>query len=308
MMKKRKDIRSIKKTDLLFYICLVALPSLQFLIFYVGVNVNTIFLSFEKYIFDPETGRGWYEFNAFNNFRKIFENFAASDALGQAFLNSLIAYVTGTVVGVSLALVFSYYIYKKMFASKLVKVLLFLPSIISSVVMVLVFKYFANLAIPYVFKQIGITVGPLLDNESTAFGTVLFYNIWVGFGTSILMYSGAMSDINESVIEAAQVEGVGKFQEFIHIILPLIYPTLSVFIVTGIAGIFTNQLNLYSFYGPFSKPYTWTLGYYLFNETSGGGYADYPYLAAMGLLMTCIAVPLTFAVRWLLNRFGPTKD
>ena len=110
------------------------------------------------------------------------------------------------------------------------------------------------------------------------------------------------------MVEAANLDGATGFKEFWHISLPQVYPTLSVFIVTGIASIFTNQFNLFTFYGT-SAPYQ-TFGYYLYKETLNHN-TDLPYfpkLAAFGLMMAIVAIPLTFLVRWLLEKFGPTED
>ena len=46
MQKKRKGLKDVG--ELIFYICLVALPLLQVAIFYVYVNFNSILLSFQK--------------------------------------------------------------------------------------------------------------------------------------------------------------------------------------------------------------------------------------------------------------------
>ena len=35
----------------------------------------------------------------------------------------------------------------------------------------------------------------LIDNPDTRRGMILFYNLWIGFGVNVLMFSGAMSGI-----------------------------------------------------------------------------------------------------------------
>jgi hypothetical protein len=49
--KKTQSFGVAKREALIFYICLLALPILQICIFYVGINVNTIKLAFEKKCF-----------------------------------------------------------------------------------------------------------------------------------------------------------------------------------------------------------------------------------------------------------------
>jgi len=51
------------------------------------------------------------------------------------------------------------------------------------------------------------------------------------------------------------------------------------------------------------------MGYFLFTRVIGdnSSVASYPYAAALGLLITVIATPLTFLLKYLLERFGPTE-
>ena len=62
--KKKKKLLNRKKKQLIFYICIVALPILQFCVFYIGVNFNSILLAFKT--FDADTNK--YVFDGFNNF------------------------------------------------------------------------------------------------------------------------------------------------------------------------------------------------------------------------------------------------
>lgn len=294
-----------KRKELLFYCALMAFPILQFCVFYIGVNVNSFVLAFTDY--EPLTGRTY--FAGFDVFQRVFYDLANDSIFLTSLVNSLIAYFATTLLGMSLALVFSYYIFRKQFASKFFKIMLFLPSIISSIVMITVFKHFVESAIPdFIYQLTGKRVLGLLTDTNTAFGTILFYNLWIAFGTSILMYVGAMGGINESVLEAAKIDGANALQEFFRVVLPLIYPTITVFLTVGIAGIFTNQLGLFSFFGLTADSYLYTFGYYMYKNVQGASQGTLSYLAALGLLMTLVAAPLTLAVRALLLRFGPSSE
>ena len=124
----------------------------------------------------------------------------------------------------------------------------------------------------------------------------------------MLMYLGAMNGISDSISEAAELDGASSLQEFFYIVLPMIYPTFSTLFYTSIATIFTNQINLYSLWGSGADPSIQTFGYYLYREVSLATPADYPRLAALGVLMTLVAAPLTFFFKWLLGRLGPKVD
>ncbi len=299
---KNKTFKS--KGALIFYIAMVALPTLQFLIFYLGVNVNTIVLSFTKYGPDGEAS-----FALFENFTKVFESFTSEPKLEPAIKNSLLLYACTLFITFA-SLVFSFYIYKRHKASGFFRFVLFLPNIISSIILVLIFKYFCETAIP----KLGFTDYGLIANPETNLAAILFYNVWAGFGTQVMMYSGSMTGIPVSVSEAAQLDGITPFKEFIHITVPCIWGTVSTFLVVCLAEIFTNNMGLVSFFGLGADSHLYTIGYYLYREmwlaTKGGivKSENLPFLAAMGLVFSLIAILLTTVARYLLKKFGPKAD
>jgi ABC-type sugar transport system permease subunit len=209
-----------------------------------------------------------------------------------------------TLVGISLALIFSLYIFKKHPGAGFFRVLLFLPSILSAAVTVTIFQYFVDDAFCSFFK---IKAG-LVNNPSTKLGAIIFYNIWIGFGTQILMYSGAMNGIDPSITEAAKLDGANSVVEFFCVILPLIFPTIQTFLVTGVAAILTNQINLVAFEGYSTDAKYITVGYYLFSSAEQATQAGYPLLATYGVTLTLIAAPLTLLTRWALEKFGPSAE
>ena len=84
----------------------------------------------------------------------------------------------------------------------------------------------------------------------------------------------------------------------------MILPTISTFLVAQIAGLFTNQASLYSFFMDKAEFENYTIGYYLFVLVNGTGYGKtmYTYASALGLVCTFIAFPLTLLARHFLNK------
>jgi len=305
MSKPKSGLKTKKRKDLIFYICLVAIPFTQFCIFYIAVNINSILMAFQKY------DSGSYVFSGFSNFERIWAELSHSKVLLVAFKNSFILYAVGLLIGVTLGLLFSFYIYKKLPLGNFFKIMLFLPSIISAMVMALMFLYFCNEAIPGFFRSVfKKEIPPLLSVPDNLLGLHIFYAVFVSFGPSMLMYVGAMGNISDSVVESARIEGASIFQEFRHITLPLIYPTMTTFIVVGVAGLFTNQMHLYAFYGGGADITVQTLGYYLFKGVFSGSLSvrELPYYAALGLALTFVAAPLTLTVKFLMEKLGPSAN
>ena len=116
-MEKNKNFYQKKRLkDLIFCLCVIAVPALQFAIFYIGVNFNSILMAFQKY--DNSTIPAKYVWNGVANFKTLFNDLANSTEIHFAFKNSLLVFLVNVGVGTTLSLVFSLYIYKKMIFSK----------------------------------------------------------------------------------------------------------------------------------------------------------------------------------------------
>ena len=147
---------------------------------------------------------------------------------------------------------------------------------------------------------------PISGEADMRMTVTLTYNFLMAFGTNILMYSSAMSRIPESVVEYASLDGVSPVREFFSITLPLIFDTISTFIVVGIAGIFTNQAHVYALYANNAGMEVQNFGYHLFTLVNlGDSVENYCYAAAMGLTFTIIVFPITMIVQKLLDKVNP---
>lgn len=316
---ERKD-----KKKLLFYICGIIFPVLQFLIFYVFINFNSILLAFKS--FYPGTEEYTVSLgNFFNNFSAIWKDvfFGVSVNgvnLGTAFLNSIKYYLVTIIVASTLNILFANYIYKKFFGHKFFQIILFIPKILSVSVLFLVYKIIMDTGYhDLMLKIFGMDVGYPMGGTveiNPKFTVMLIFAIWSGFGTAVLIYTSTMSGIPTEVVESAQLDGITPFKELIHITLPMIYPTFVTFMVVNIAGLFTNDMSLYLMY-KYNTVYSGsdsTIGYYLFarsymaNNDGIYGLSEMSYLSAFGLLLSAIAIPLTFLVKWLLEKFGPSFE
>lgn len=302
--RKNKKLRSERVQDMVCYLTLIAWPVLQFVIFYFAMNINSFALAFERY--DMTQGYVW---NGLKTIDLMFGKLISEPMFVDMFVNSFFIWGFSLTVGLFLGLIVAYYIYKKCAGSGFFKVILFAPCVISGTVMITIFKQLADAGFPALAEAItGKYVVGLLTNPDSAFLTILIYNIWFGLGGNMLLYLGSMEQINESVIESAKLEGVGFLREFFCITLPSIYPTFVTFVTVGVSGFFSNNMSLYLFYGLEADSSLMNIGYYLFVSVLNAGYDNYTQLSAMGLFFTAIVIPLTFLVRWLMTKFGPSTE
>lgn len=296
--------RNIKKA--MFYASVVALPILQFSIFYIVVNFRSFLFAFQNY--DIIDG---YSFIGFDNFVNFFKNLKTDPKLIYSLKNSAILYVCTLVIGSGGAVLFSNYIYKKYRGHSLFRITLFLPNIVSGIVLIIAYKFLIDDGVPEIIKFFGgDRIIPPLANPKYRFPLVLAFTIWFSFGTQVLMYTSTMSGISPEIVESAQLDGVTPMRELLHITIPMIFPTFVTFITVGVAGFFTNQMGLFSFFGANADPQIYTFGYYLYVNSWLASmqydYGAFTELSAMGLIMTMVAVPLTLGIKKVLEKFGPS--
>ena len=304
----KSKISQKKLHDNLFVASFLIYPIILFLVFYVYVNFNSILLAFKEYDFT-----GAYKWVGFEQFSRFIKNIqGGSDLWSTGLINSFRMFFISLIICLPLYVFFSYILFKKCFMHKQLRAIVMIPQIVSGFIICLVFKKFVEGAIPDIMINVfGKESFPnLLQSLEYAFGTTLFYQIWISFATNLIVYPNAMAQIDDGILEAGRIDGVGNiFQELWYLILPLIFPTISTFLITGVAGIFTNASSLPTFYMYSAPTSAVNMGYIYWREVANStSYLGYPMLAAGGLLMTLFVAPMTILVRWLLEKFGPTTE
>ncbi|MBE5751983.1 MAG: sugar ABC transporter permease [Clostridiales bacterium] len=305
MLKRKK--RFDKK--LLAYCAFLALPLLQYAIFYIYVNFNAFFLAFSEY--DTVTGQS--SLVGLKNFTTVWNNFfnsAASYHFGLRLKNALVNYACSVLVGIGGSILFSYYIYKKQWGGGLFKVILFIPSIIPGIALATIYRLLVNGGFRTILNEItGESVMFLMGAGATdsTYTYVLIFGLFFGFATQVLMYLGAMNKINPSITEAAKLDGASFMRELWSITIPCIYGTIVTFLVVGLTGIFTADMGLYSFFGENAPAESQTLGYYLLRETrvAGTNRAEFPEISAIGMMFTIVVAPISIGLKRFLDKKDP---
>ncbi len=305
---KTKLKNSRRRKELWFLAAIFAFPIIHKIIFYIGGNFTSFALAFQEY-----NGENFvFADDIFVNFKQVFNDFTGSLLLRKSMLNTVYLYIVDTFLGIPIALLCSFFVVKKVPGHGALKIIFFLPSMVSGVVMVLMYQYFLDYAIPDIALNLfGVGEFPnLLRDSSYAFIMMIVYTQWTGFAGGIVLYVGTMTKTGEGVTDAAQIDGVSVMGEFWHVTLPTVYPMLSVFLVTGLMALFTGGGPIFTFYQYSAPNYVYTTGYFLYTKVMGdtASFYSYPYPAAVGIIITLIGAPLTFLLKFLLERFGPSED
>ncbi len=214
-----------------------------------------------------------------------FENFTAvikDPEFWQSVVNTLFVIFT-TLVSLAISVFISMMLYNCKKGKKLFQTVFFIPYVCSMVAVTFmwqwIFNYDAGILNSILWKM-GVyhertdVINWLVRSPATFRFVMFMVLVWSGTGFNIILLSAALTNINKSCYEAADVDGAGMFTKFFKITLPAISPTVFYLLVTGVMGSlqeFTRFQVMKSDGGPGKAGITIVFYLYrqLFNE--GGG-------------------------------------
>lgn len=297
------------KSQYVFVYLMILFAVVQFVVFYVVVNFNSIVMAFKYYEGIDDNYNEVYSWSL-NNFQTFFAELRSPTSIVKtALLNTLRYFGANILITLPLSYIVSYFLYKKIFLHKFFRVVFFLPSIISAIVFVTMFKNMVGTFGPIyeiLKKLFGYEMPPLLNESTMATNTIIFFTIWTGLGVNMILYQGAMNRIPQEVIEVGRIDGIGWTRELVNVVTPMIWPTLSTTIILAMTGLFNSGGPILLFSQAGSMPGgadTTTIAFWIFQQTWLS--ISYEYPAAVGIFFTVISLPIVFLVRFGLSKVDP---
>jgi multiple sugar transport system permease protein len=170
----------------------------------------------------------------------------------------------------------------------------FLPSIISLVAAGLGFRWLFQTSGPVnaILNTFGIPSVSWLGDTAWAMPVIILLSIWKQLGFNMVVFLAGLQAIPPSRYEAAELDGANNWQQFWHITLPGLLPTL---IFTSITtAIFTlrgfEQVYVMTGGGPLNS--TNLLVYYIYQEAFGQ--FDFGYAAAAATVLLAVTLVLVY--------------
>ena len=293
-MQMKKHYLNEKRRSNIFVFLMLLIPVVHFIIFWFGVNFNSLRLAFTS--IDLTSGTTSFSLDHFKTLGNLFK----TGEIRMALVNTLLTWALNMFL-VPWALFLSYFLYKKIPLGGMWKTLLFLPSILPAIAMTSIFRYMIEPDGPVgqlIHALTGEEVSNLLAFNTTAKWTVLAYIFWTNFGGQFILFSGAMAKIPKGMLEAANLDGAGLGSEFFKVVLPLCWPTTSMILILNISTLFTASGPLLLLTKGMGE--TRTLSYWIFEHVQGSTTLGLP--AALGIACTLVLFPIVMIAKWLLNK------
>lgn len=304
---EQKKVRFGKRTrDYLFVFLMLLYPVGQFLFTWIFVNIQSLLLAFQSGDIYGYTWAGfetiakvWHEsFHSYSNTTGVSWLNDSSVIL----LNSLgFAFIT-IFISLPLSVLFSYFLSKKMPLANVFRVIFFLPNIIPVVALTFAFKMGYQPEVGYLYpivKALGIKETSLQTYPLSQL-IVYLYCVWAGLGYNVILLSGAIGRIPQELLESAKIDNCGYFKEFIHIVIPMIWPTIVTLVILGMTNVLT--LYLQPLFLTNGEGNTWTISLQIWDSVSSNDPKALCEAAAKGLIFSAIWSPVILLTRNLMSR------
>nr|WP_179446671.1 sugar ABC transporter permease [Naumannella cuiyingiana] len=132
------------------------------------------------------------------------------------------------------------------------RAVLFLPSLLSAVVIGLLWRWLldrTNGLVNIVLGTLGLPEPGWLINGPLAMGVIIAVGLWIHLGFYTLIMLSGLQGIDPTVYEAAHVDGASRWQQFRHLTWPLLRPTTLVVVILGTMSAFQSFDYIYSLTG-----------------------------------------------------------
>ncbi len=218
----------------------------------------------------------------------------------QALEHTVIFFIVVFLAQTALGLVFAVLLHSKVRLGVVYKIIIFVPVVLAPAIMAPVFRQIWGVdgQINWVLGHVGLGFleQPWLAQSSTALAVIISIQIWEFTGLTFVLYYAAMGQIDQTVIEAARIDGAGNIRTLVSIIWPDVRgTTVALAMLTAIGSLKTFDIPyLVTAGGPnYSTEF---LGTYIFRISIPEGHVGYGAAISMVLLVVSLAMAILLQV------------
>ena len=242
------------------------------------------------------------QFSGIDNYIDLFTDSRFISSIFNTLFYALIGVPLVIVCSLSIALLLNYGT-SKLFS--FFRMVYFMPTITNIVAIAVIWGYLYNTdygLFNYLLSLINVNEVPWLDDALMAKISLIILAVWKGIGINMIIYLAALQAIPRMYYEAADMDGATRWQQLLHITIPMLsYATFFVSVTTIIAW-------LQFFEEPFvmtnGGPSDGTMSMALFIYQKGFQSNEFGYAAAASVVLFMIIIVVTL----MQFKFRKTED
>ena len=284
---------------------LLMLPAMLFVLIFGYMTYPYMIIAFKK--FNYQLGLWSSPWNGIDNFTFFFKSTMASRIIWNTLYLNILFIATGTLMSVALAIMLN-----EIRSRTYVRV--------SQTFMLLPY-YLSWVVIAYMLQAVFSNKNGLMNNVLVMFGQkkiswytradlwpaiLVAMRLWKGAGMNAIIFLAAITGIDESIYEAAMIDGASRGQRIRQITIPLIMPTVTIMTLLSIGKIMYGDFGMiYALSGDNGVLYETTdiIDTYVFRVLRQTG--DPSQAMAIGLFQSVIGFAMVYGTNQLVKRkFG----
>lgn len=303
--KKRKGLSRAMRDDLSYL--LLCLPGLVFLIIFHYIPMGGVIIAFKNYV--PRKGIFGSAWVGLKNFKYFFSSQDAWRTIRNTLLYSLDFLAVELIVGVGISLLL--YHMRSRIPLKIYHTVILIPRFIS--ITIVAFIAYAILSPTYgVLNQVIVALGGKKVqwySEPSYWPLILtIVHIWQIAGSGSLYYYSSLMGMDQTLFEAASIDGAGTWKKVWHIAIPHLIPIMTTMTILGLGHVFTGSLGLH-YQVPMKSgtlyPTVDIINTYTYRALLGGNLEK---SAAVGLFQNVVGLILVVTVNKIVQKISPENS
>ncbi|WOO35373.1 sugar ABC transporter permease [Anaerocolumna sp. AGMB13020] len=238
----KEDLRRFYSINFAYIVLIpIGIAFLFIVVMPIVFSVLTAFLNYNRDHLPPGKLLDWV---GLANFRKLFTVPIWSHTFFKVLVWTILWTFIGTMTtyffGMLQALILNHPVVR---CKNVFRTILILPWAIPQMVSLLVFRNLLNGQFGPV-NQALLNLGliseniPFLSDPFIAKLSIIIVNLWLGFPIFMVMMLGVFANLDQSLFEAAAIDGANKYQSFLRITLPLVFQATAANLIMSMAGNF----------------------------------------------------------------------
>ena len=172
-----------------------------------------------------------WKFVGFDNYVKAFQDASFMHAFWYTALFALVSLISINL----LAFVVAYALTRGIKGSNLFRTVFFMPNLIGGIVLGYIWKLIFDAFLRSASLQ------PLLTNATYGFWGLVILVAWQQIGYMMIIYIAGLQAIPDDMLEAAKIDGAGRWQTLWHVTIPNVMPSVTICVFLTL----TNSFKLF---------------------------------------------------------------
>lgn len=198
-----------------------------------------------------------------------FVELASDDRFLKALRNTAFYTATSVPLGMLISLFIALALNQTIRGIAWIRTAYFLPVVTSTIAVALVWQWIYAADSGLLNEFLGVFgIGPQkwLSNPTLAMPSIVAMSVWQGLGTDVIIFLAGLQAIPMDLLDAASVDGAGRWARFRNVVLPLLTPSIFFTGVLSLIGAFQVFDQIFVLQRPRPTDATITIVYFIYEN------------------------------------------